>query len=95
MSLLVVKEAPFAGLVRLTVGGVFPTVIMAVAVIVAPSASVIDAVIVCVPFVSRFESVAPEPSAPSRLDHQAIELLRFPWSKSLAVPLNWTRSEVL
>jgi hypothetical protein len=54
-----------------------------------------DAVIVCIPFVSRVESVAPEPSAPSRSEDQAIELLRLPWSKSLAVPLNWMRSEVL
>jgi hypothetical protein len=83
------------GLVRLTVGGVFPTEIVTVAVVAAPSASVIDAVIVWVPFVSRFDSVAPEPRAPSRLDDQAIELLRLPWSKSLAVPLNWMRSEVL
>jgi hypothetical protein len=95
MSSLVLKEAPFAGVVRLTVGGVFPTEIVTVAVVVAPSASVTDAVIVWGPFVSRLESVAPDPSAPSRLDDQVIELLRLPWSKSLAVALNWMRSEVL
>ena len=78
MSSLVLNEAPLAGLVKLTMGGVFATVMLTVADVVAPSASVTDAVIVCVPFVSRRENVAPEPSEPSRLEDHAMELLRLP-----------------
>ena len=60
----------------LTTGGVFVTVIDA-AVLVDPSASVIDAVIVCVPFDSRLVASAAADRA-VLLDVQAIELLRLP-----------------
>jgi hypothetical protein len=62
----------------LTTGGVFVTVIDATAVLVDPSASVIDAVIVCVPFDKRLVKLPPVPIAPSRLEVQAIELVRLP-----------------
>jgi hypothetical protein len=73
----------------LTTGGVFVTVIDATAVLVEPFASVIEAVIVCVPFDRRRVKVPPLPIAPSLLDVQAIEPVRLPWSKSLATPVNW------
>ena len=62
----------------LTTGGVFVTVIDTTAVLVDPSASVIDAVIVCAPFDRRLVKLPPLPMAPSLLEVQAIELLRLP-----------------
>ena len=79
----------------LTTGGVFVTVIDATAILVDPSASVMDAVIVCAPFDRRRVKLPPLPIAPSLLEIQAIEPLRLPWSKSLATPVNWIRSVVL
>lgn len=73
----------------LTTGGVFVTVIDATAVLVDPSASVIDAVIVCVPFDRRLVKLPPLPIAPSLLEVQVMEPVRLPWSKSLATPVNW------
>jgi hypothetical protein len=73
---------PFAGLEIEMVGGVLPTVTAMDAVAVDPSASVIDAVIVWVPFVSRLVKFVPVPIAPSRLEVHAIEPVRLPCSKS-------------
>jgi hypothetical protein len=72
----------------LTTGGVFVTVIDATAVRVDPSASVIDAVIVCVPFDRRLVKLPPLPIAPSLLEVHMIEPVRLPCSKSLADPWN-------
>lgn len=86
MSLLVRNEDPDEGLEIETVGALFPTVIVTVAVALDPFASATVAVMVWVPFESVLVSVAPVPSAPSRLDVHAIEPLSPPSSKSEAVP---------
>jgi hypothetical protein len=62
----------------LTTGGVFVTVIDATAVLVDPSASVIDAVIVCDPFERRLVKLPPVPIVPSVLDVHTIEPVRLP-----------------
>jgi hypothetical protein len=74
--------APFAGLDMEIVGGVLPTVTVTDAVAVDPSASVIDAVIVCAPFDRRLVKLPPLPIAPSRLEVHVIEPVRLPCSKS-------------
>jgi hypothetical protein len=76
----VLNAEPFAGLEIEISGGVLPTVTVTDAVAVAPSASVIDAAIVWVPFVSLLVKLVPVPSAPSLLEVQAIELVRLPCS---------------
>jgi hypothetical protein len=90
----VLNVAPFAGLDMEIVGGVLPTVTVTDAVAVDPSASVIDAVIVCVPFDRRLVKLPPLPMVPSRLEVHVIEPVRLPCSKSLADPWKATLSLV-
>src|SRR5437867_13206528 len=70
-----------------TVVGMHPTAIVTLEVPIFPFESVADAVMVWVPSVKTFDSVAPVPRKPSLLDDQDREAERFP-SSSVAVPEN-------
>ena len=77
---------PFAGVEIETVGGVLRTVTVEVTDVLAPSASVTRAVIVCVPLDSLRENVPPSPICPSRLDVHTIDAVRSPSVASPALP---------
>jgi hypothetical protein len=88
-----VAVAPFGGLAIVTTGAVFvagaaATDTVIPRCVVRPPLSVTVAVMVWVPAVSVRVKLPPVPIWPSRFDRHTSELVRFPYSVSLADPVN-------